>query len=231
MKFGTGTEDAALGSLQAVHTEREARRWTVYDAIVIGTRVAGATTAMLLARKGLTVLAVDRASFPSDTLSTNNIQLPGVARLERWGLLGQVAAAGTPAIRRVRFDPGPVVLEGGFPSFDGLDAVYGPRRTLLDALLVEAAREAGAEVRERFVVDELAFSDGRVTGIRGRTHGGGELAEQAGWSSARTASTRSSPRASKRRRTRSSRRSPSATTPTGKGCRSTAARSTDAAGG
>jgi 2-polyprenyl-6-methoxyphenol hydroxylase-like FAD-dependent oxidoreductase len=160
--------------LQAEGTEREARRCAVYDAIIIGTRVAGATTAMLLARKGLKVLAVDRASFPSDTLSTNNIQLPGVARLERWGLLGQVAAAGTPAIRRVRFDPGRVVLEGSFPSFDGVDAVYGPRRTLLDTLLVEAAREAGAEVRERFAVDEITLSDGHVTGIRG-----GGIAEQA----------------------------------------------------
>jgi 2-polyprenyl-6-methoxyphenol hydroxylase-like FAD-dependent oxidoreductase len=151
----------------------------VYDVIIIGTRVAGAATAMLLARQGLNVLAVDRASFPSDTLSTNNIQLPGVARLERWGLLGPIAAAGTPAIRRVRFDPGPVVLEGSFPAFEGVDAVYGPRRTLLDTLLVEASGEAGAEVRERFVVDELTFADGRVTGIRGRTHGGGEVREQA----------------------------------------------------
>src|SRR5579885_867466 len=134
----------------------------MYDVVVVGTRAAGATAAMLLAQAGLKVLAVDRASFPSDTLSTNNIQLPGVARLERWGLLGQIAAAGTPAIRRVRFDPGPVVLEGSYPQHEGVDAVYGPRRTLLDILLVEAARAAGAEVRERFVVDELTFADGRV---------------------------------------------------------------------
>ncbi len=151
----------------------------MYEVIVIGSRVAGATTALLLARKGLKVLAVERAAFPSDTLSTNNIQLPGVARLERFGLLGQLAAAGTPAIRRVRFDPGPVVLEGSFPCFEGVDAVYGPRRTLLDTLLVEAAREAGAEVRERFVVDELTFSDGRVTGVRGRSHRGSEVVEHA----------------------------------------------------
>ena len=151
----------------------------MYDVIIIGTRAAGATTAMLLARAGVRVLAVDRASFPSDTLSTNNIQLPGVARLARWGLLGPIAAAGTPAIGHVRFDPGPVVLEGTYPAFDGVEAVYGPRRTLLDTLLVEAAREAGAEVRERFVVDELSVSDGRVTGIRGRSHGGGDVREQA----------------------------------------------------
>jgi flavin-dependent dehydrogenase len=144
---------------------------TMHDVIVIGSRVAGATTAMLLARKGLKVLAVDRAAFPSDTLSTHQVQLPGVARLERWGLLGRLAVAGTPATRRVRFDPCPVVLEGSFPEFEGVDALYSPRRTLLDSILVEAAREAGAEVRERYVVDELTISDGRVTGIRGREGG------------------------------------------------------------
>ncbi len=143
----------------------------MYDVIVIGTRVAGATTAMLLARAGLKVLAVDRATFPSDTLSTHQIQLPGVARLARWGLLERLEAAGTPATRRVRFDPGPAVLEGRFPEHDGVDALYSPRRTLLDALLVDAAREAGAEVREGFVVDEITVAAGRVTGIRGREHG------------------------------------------------------------
>src|SRR5581483_5125769 len=178
--FRTGTEDVAHVAVQADGSEeRDHEEVEVYDAIIVGTRVAGATTAMLLARQGMKVLAVDRASFPSDTLSTNNIQLPGVARLERWGLLGPIAAAGTPAIRRVRFDPGPVVLEGRYPAFEGADAVYGPRRTLLGTLLVEAAREAGAEVREPFVVDELTFADGRVTGVYGRSQGGGEAREQA----------------------------------------------------
>src|SRR5690349_4844012 len=108
----------------------------MYDVIVVGSRVAGAATAMLLARRGLRVLVVDRAEFPSDTLSTHQIQLPGVARLERWGLLGRIAAAGTPATRRVRFDPGPAVLEGRYPAFEGVDALYSPRRTLLDAIVV-----------------------------------------------------------------------------------------------
>jgi 2-polyprenyl-6-methoxyphenol hydroxylase-like FAD-dependent oxidoreductase len=151
----------------------------MHDVIVVGSRVAGAATAMLLARAGVDVLVVDRASFPSDTLSTNNIQLPGVARLERWGILRELAAAGTPAIRRLRFDAGPVVLEGRLPPLDGVDAVYGPRRTLLDTLLVEAARAAGAEVRERFVVDELTYSDGRVSGIGGRDSTGTEARERA----------------------------------------------------
>jgi 2-polyprenyl-6-methoxyphenol hydroxylase-like FAD-dependent oxidoreductase len=152
----------------------------MYDVIVVGARVAGSATAMLLARQGLKVLAVDRAAFPSDTLSTHQVQLPGIARLERWGLLGGIVAAGTPATPRVRFDAGPVVLSGTYPVFEGIDALYSPRRTLLDAILVEAAREAGAEVRERFVVQEVVCADGRVTGIRGRASGGASLLEEAG---------------------------------------------------
>jgi flavin-dependent dehydrogenase len=57
------------------------------DAIVVGTRCAGAPTATLLASKGCRVPMVDRAIFPSDTLSTHYIHQPGVARLRRWGLL------------------------------------------------------------------------------------------------------------------------------------------------
>lgn len=142
-----------------------------YDVIVVGTRVAGAATAMLLARQGLRVLAVDRARFPSDTLSTHQIQVPGVARLHRWGLLDRLAATGAPATRRVRFDAGYAVLEGSFPAYDGVDALYSPRRTVLDSIMVDAAREAGAEVREGYVVEDLVLADGRVAGIRGHAKG------------------------------------------------------------
>src|SRR5919206_1475247 len=107
----------------------------MYDVIVVGARVAGASTAMLMARRGLQVLVVDRAEFPSDTLSTHQVQVPGVARLARWGLLARLEAAGTPATRNVRFDPGPVVLEGRWPGHHGVDALYSPRRTVLDKLL------------------------------------------------------------------------------------------------
>jgi 2-polyprenyl-6-methoxyphenol hydroxylase-like FAD-dependent oxidoreductase len=151
----------------------------MYDVIVVGARVAGASTALLLARRGLKVLAVDRAEFPSDTLSTHQVQVPGVARLRRWGILDGVLAAGTPAAAKVRFDPGPVVLRGRFPEFEGASAVYSPRRTLLDKLLVDAARAAGAEVRERFAFDQLVWDGDRVSGIRGRSAGGGVVTETA----------------------------------------------------
>jgi 2-polyprenyl-6-methoxyphenol hydroxylase-like FAD-dependent oxidoreductase len=152
---------------------------SAYDVIVIGARAAGASTAMLLARRGLRVLAVDRASFPSDTLSTHQLQVPASARLARWGVLDKVIASGAPPARRIRFDQPGVAFTGNAPCVDGVDAVYSPRRTVLDDILVDAARQAGAEVRENVIVDELSIVDGRVTGIRGTTKGGARIAEQA----------------------------------------------------
>jgi len=152
-----------------------------YDVIVVGARVAGAATAMLLSRHGLRVLAVDRASFPSDTISSHQLQVPGVALMRRWGLLGALTAAGTPPVRRVRFDAGGgLVIDGEFPGYEGVDALYSPRRTLLDSILVQAARQAGAEVRENFRVTQVTASGGRVTGIRGSTRGRPPVTETAG---------------------------------------------------
>src|SRR3954467_13766322 len=112
-----------------------------YDVIVVGTRVAGAATAMLLARRGLRVAAVDRARFPSDTLSTHQVQLPGVARLARWGLLAQLDQAGTPAVDHITVNVGHTVLAGTFPTVAGASSLYSPRRTVLDQILVTAARQ------------------------------------------------------------------------------------------
>jgi flavin-dependent dehydrogenase len=139
----------------------------MFDVVVVGARVAGASTALLLARHELRVLLVDRARFPSDTVSTHQVQVPGGAKLRRWGLLERITAAGTPPARRARFDSDGVVLSGRFPAVDGVNAVYSPRRVVLDALLVDAAREAGVEVRERFVVDGLLTEGGAVVGIEG----------------------------------------------------------------
>jgi 2-polyprenyl-6-methoxyphenol hydroxylase-like FAD-dependent oxidoreductase len=147
-----------------------------YDVIVVGARVAGAASAMLLARAGLRVLAVDRVTFPSDTVSSHQVQVPGVALLDRWGLLDRLRAAGTPPTHRVRFDPGHVVLEGAFPSLGGVDTLYSPRRTVLDEALVAAAREAGADVIEGARAEEIVVDGrGRVSGIRAATRSGGTL--------------------------------------------------------
>src|ERR1041384_7873048 len=99
----------------------------MYDAIVVGARCAGSPTAMLLARKGYKVLLVVKASFPSDTLSTHMIHPPGVAALERWGLLERVVASNCPPITKYMFDFGPTILEGN-PSPPDMPPAYGPRR-------------------------------------------------------------------------------------------------------
>lgn len=151
----------------------------MYDAIVIGARVAGAPTAMLLARAGYRVLLVDRASFPSDTLSTHQVQLPGCVQLKRWGLLDTVLATRPGIVRTVHFDAGGTTLTGGYPVVDGVDFMVSPRRTRLDTILVAAARDAGVEVREEFGVQELLWDDGRVVGVRGSTKQGAAVDEHA----------------------------------------------------
>ena len=140
----------------------------MYDAIVVGARCAGSPTAMLLARQGHRVLVVDRAGFPSDTLSTHYIHQSGVASLERWGLLPRIAAAGAPGIRNYTLDVGPFALHGAPPPIGEVTEAYSLRRTVLDQMLVEAAADAGAEVRQHFPVDGLVTDGDRVTGIRSR---------------------------------------------------------------
>jgi flavin-dependent dehydrogenase len=151
----------------------------MYDAIVVGARCGGSPTAMLLARKGYRVLLVDRAEFPSDTLSCHFVHQPGVACLKRWGLLPEVVRSNCPPVRSQILDVGPFALRGApAPSGDVAEA-YAVRRTVLDHILVGAAAEAGAEVRQRFSVQELLTDGGRVTGIRGRALGGATVAERA----------------------------------------------------
>jgi flavin-dependent dehydrogenase len=151
----------------------------MYDAIIVGARCAGSPVAMLLARKGYRVLAVDRATFPSDTISTHHIHQPGVARLKRWGLLDRLRATNVPATTEVVFDVGPFAVRGAPPPAEGVAESYAPRRTVLDQLLAAAAVEAGAELREGFTVHELIREGGRVAGIRGAERHGRVVAERA----------------------------------------------------
>ena len=146
---------------------------TRYDAIVVGARAAGAATAMLMARHGMRVLAVDRARYGSDTLSTHALMRPAIVQLHRWGLLDAVRASGTPAVRRVTFHyPGEEVVVP-IAGSDGIDALYAPRRTVLDRLLVDAARASGAEIHFGVVVDDLQKeASGRVCGIVARDEHG-----------------------------------------------------------
>ena len=152
---------------------------TDYDAIVVGARCGGSPTAMLLARSGYRVLLVDKATFPSDTMSTHLAHPPAVAALARWGILERLEATNCPPITRYSFDFGPVTVAGTPRAVEGADKAYCPRRIVLDTMLVEAAVEAGAELREGFTVEEVVIEDGRVTGIRGHAKGGDTVTERA----------------------------------------------------
>jgi flavin-dependent dehydrogenase len=150
-----------------------------YDVIVVGARVAGATTALLLARAGLDVLVLDREAPGLDTLSTHALMRGAVVRLEQLGLLDDVAAAGTPAIERVVFHYGD---ELETVDLTGRGALYAPRRNVLDPIIERAAVAAGAEVHHRTVVEDLRHDPvtGRVTGLVAR-----DLDAPAGTQSAR----------------------------------------------
>ncbi len=136
-----------------------------FDVVVVGARCAGSPLAAMLARRGLSVCLLDKATFPSETLSTHVIQPCGVAVLERLGALDPVLAAG--AVPLSRFT---LVAEG-----TRMEARFGPgefeapslclRRITLDHLLVGAATSAGADVRTGTRVTGLLRENGRVVGV------------------------------------------------------------------
>jgi flavin-dependent dehydrogenase len=146
----------------------------MYDAIIVGARVAGAPTAMLLARKGYRVLLVDRDEFPSDIMSTHFIHLPGIVRLQNWGLMDRLIETGCPPIKKstVHFGDAafsPPRLSDMMPGLP--EATFCPRRVILDKILVDAAIEAGAEFRPKVSVQELVWEDDTVVGVRGHSQG------------------------------------------------------------
>ena len=144
-----------------------------YDAIVIGARCAGAATAMLLARRGLRVLAVDRDRYGTDTLSTHALMRGGVLQLHRWGILEELRVAGTPTVRSTSFHYADDVVDVQIKPQDGIDGLYAPRRTVIDRLLVDAARESGAEIAYRTrLIDIMRSPEGRVCGVHLRDSDG-----------------------------------------------------------
>ncbi len=154
---------------------------TDYNVIVVGARAAGAATAMLLAQQGMSVLVLDRDRYGTDTLSTHALMRGGVLLLSRWGLLDQIVDAGTPAIRRTTFYYGAETVSVAIKPSPGVDALYAPRRTVLDRVLVDAAVAAGAEVRFGVTVTGLRRDrSGRVEGVIGRDRAGAAVEARAG---------------------------------------------------
>jgi 2-polyprenyl-6-methoxyphenol hydroxylase-like FAD-dependent oxidoreductase len=137
----------------------------MYDVVVVGARCAGASLAMLLARRGHRVALVDRAEFPSDTISSHFLWPQGAALLDSWGLLDRLQSRGCEPIPMLTFDFGTVSLSGSVPSVRGVSSAFCPRRTVLDSILVDAAVEAGAELYDRTSVRSLRWSEGHPCGV------------------------------------------------------------------
>ncbi|MEV0559601.1 NAD(P)/FAD-dependent oxidoreductase [Streptomyces sp. NPDC050597] len=151
----------------------------MYDVVVIGARCAGSPAAMLFARQGYRVLLLEKARFPQDTLSSHYIHQPGVALLDRWGLLDELRAAGCLPISHQSYEAPGVRLDGFSLPVDGHRTTYAPRRFVLDPILAGGAVASGVDFRESCAVNDLLFDDGRVVGVRYTTPGGAEATERA----------------------------------------------------
>jgi flavin-dependent dehydrogenase len=144
-----------------------------HDVVVVGGRAAGGATALLLARMGHDVVVLERALFPSDTLSTHAIARSGVVQLSRWGLLESVLASGAPAIRQVTFHIGDESITRRVKEHAGVDHLVAPRRYVLDTLVADAAGSAGADLRFGTTVTGVRHDDsGRVVGVSARERAG-----------------------------------------------------------
>lgn len=144
-----------------------------YDVVVVGARPAGAATAMLLAGAGLRTLLLDAGRIGTDTLSTHALMRGGVLQLHRWGLLDAIIDAGTPPVRRTTFHHAHDRAVISVKASLGVDALYAPRRTVLDPVVVHGAQRAGATMAERTkVISLLSTGGGRVAGVRAQTADG-----------------------------------------------------------
>jgi flavin-dependent dehydrogenase len=153
-----------------------------HDVVVVGARVAGSATAMLLARLGHDVVVVEQASFPSDTVSTHSIARSGVVQLHRWGLLDQVLESGAPAIRQVTFHAAGESVTRQIKDKAGVDLLVAPRRYVLDTILASAAGRAGADVRLGVTVTGVQRDGrGRVVGVSGHDRAGAQVELGARW--------------------------------------------------
>ncbi|MFB9273978.1 NAD(P)/FAD-dependent oxidoreductase [Cohnella cellulosilytica] len=144
-----------------------------FDAIVVGARVAGASLAYYLAKAGCKVLLLDRATFPSDTLSTHNMFGNSLGMLREMGVLEAVLRTNTRIYRRghVHFDG--AVIDGLFPETNGIQGNLCVRRKYLDHILFEhAANQPGVTAIEGFKVTSLIRENGAVAGVEGRRRDG-----------------------------------------------------------
>ena len=137
-----------------------------FDVVVVGARCAGSPLATLLARAGLSVVLIDQATFPRDTLSNHTFQSAAIAFLKRLGVLSAVRATGAPIVNHLDIRQEDFRARVLVPQQPGdVGGAMSVRRLLLDPILIEAAAAAGAEVWMGAKVTALMKDRGRVTGV------------------------------------------------------------------
>ena len=146
-----------------------------FDVVVVGARVAGAALASSLGDAGYETLLVDRASFPSPTLSTHFFRGGGlVSVLDRLGVLDDVLALGCPKLTRqyTYINGGTEAIPGEAQNPGDAGFCLSVRREPLDALLIDRAQATEhVEVWEKTTLEDLAWVNGEVAGVRVRVDG------------------------------------------------------------
>jgi 2-polyprenyl-6-methoxyphenol hydroxylase-like FAD-dependent oxidoreductase len=142
------------------------------DVVIVGARCAGTAAAVPLARAGRTVVVLDKTRFPADTMSTHVLVPNGVQELQQMGALRKILALGPAKTKYLTLHEGDLEIRERFTPFAGIDYGLCIPRDQQDVLLVEAARDAGADVRERCSVEQVVWRDGRAVGVRYRTKEG-----------------------------------------------------------
>jgi geranylgeranyl reductase family protein len=141
----------------------------IRDVVVVGGGPAGAATAIHLTRAGLDVCVLDRARFPRDKACGEFLSPAATPLLEDLGVRDTIDAAGARRLDQVRIFGGDQRLDLAFPAdADAPPWGYALSRRKLDAILIDAATSAGAEVREGVGVDDLVLDRGQVAGVTTR---------------------------------------------------------------
>jgi len=152
------------------------------DVVVVGAGPAGAATAILLAQEGLRVVLLDRASFPRDKICGEYLTPEAGRILERLGVLATLEARGARPLRGMRIlAPDGTHLVGDYPAagpWRGFRPhAFAMRRRVLDATLVDRARQVGVLVREGIRVVDLRRAGNRIAGVVAARVGSGTAAE------------------------------------------------------
>jgi 2-polyprenyl-6-methoxyphenol hydroxylase-like FAD-dependent oxidoreductase len=135
------------------------------DVVIVGARCAGTAAAVPLVRGGHRVVILDRTKFPADALSTHVLVPSGVSELARMGALNRILALNPARVRHLRIVDADLEVRERFKPIDGLDYGVCVPRDLQDMALVETAREAGADIRERCSVTNVVWREGRAAGV------------------------------------------------------------------